>query len=203
MNVALSKQQRILVESSSDIARIMQQILLRESKYSRQRDHFWSIGISDKYQLLYVELISLGTKSASVEPMEVFKLAVQKDAKYMYICHNNPKSNVAPPKSYFTQTDRLIQVGKIVGVTLFDVIIIYPDSKDFLSFADVGHMEKLRKSKAFVPAYKQIQEIKKMLKEQIELEKAQKIAKKMLKSKFDPKIISSMTGLSLGAIERL
>jgi DNA repair protein RadC len=203
MNVALSKQQRILVESSGDIARIMQQILARESKYSRQRDHFWAIGISDKYQLLYVELISLGTKSSSVEPMEVYKLAVQKDAKFMYLCHNNANANAAPPKSYFTQTDRLIQVGKIVGVTLFDVIVIYPDSKDFLSFADVGHMERLSKSKAFVPAYKQIQEIKKMLKEQIELEKAQKIAKKMKKNKFEPKVISDLTGLTLGQIERL
>jgi len=203
MNITLTKTQKILVQSSGDIARIMQQILLRENRVSRLREHFWAIGLSEKFQLLYVELISFGAKSASVEPMEVFKMALQKDAKYLYLCHNNVKPDLAPPKAYFTQTDRLIQVGNIVGINVFDLIVIHPKSEDYLSFADVGHMEKLRQSKAFVPAYKQIQQIKKMLKDQIELEKAQKIARKMVKNKFDPKIISSMTGLTLGEIEKL
>lgn len=167
------------------------------------REHFWTIGLSDKFQLLYVELISFGAKSASVEPMEVFKLALQKDAKYMYLCHNNANPDKAPPKEYFTQTDRLIQVGNIVGINVYDLIVIYPKTEDFLSFADVGHMEKLRHSTAWIPPYKQIQQIKKLVKAQAISENTSKIAKQMIKNNFDPKIISSMTGLSLGEIERL
>ncbi|MEO5644734.1 MAG: JAB domain-containing protein [Bacteroidia bacterium] len=203
MNIALSKQQRILVESSGDIARIMQQILLRENRYSRQREHFWAIGLNDKFQLHFVELISFGLKSAGVEPMDVFKLAVQKDSKYLYVCHNNSNPELPVPKPYFSQTDRLIQVGKIVGVSLCDVIVIYPNSEDFLSFADVGHMEKLRKSKAFVPAYKQAQEIKKMMKEEIEFKNSQKIARALKKQKIDVKAIAAATGLTLGQIDKL
>jgi DNA repair protein RadC len=202
MNVKLTKTQRILVDSSNDLARIMQQILLRENKVSRQREHFWTIGLSAKFSLLYVELVSLGTKT-SVEPMEVFRLALQKDAQYLYLCHNNPKPDLAPPKEYFTQTDRLIQVGKIVGITVHDHLVINANTNDYLSFADVGHMEKLAKSTAWVPAYKQMKAIKKMANEEGQKTKARQIAKDMKKRKLDTDLISQLTGLTLGEIERL
>lgn len=203
MNITLTKTQKILVQSSADIARIMQQILLRENRVSRQREHFWTIGLSEKFSILYVELISFGTKSASVEPMEVFKLALQKDAKYMYLCHNNARPDLSPPKEYFTQTDRLIQVGNIVGINVYDLIVIHPKSEDFLSFADVGHMEKLRKSTAFVPAYKQIQQIKKMVSDQVKRANSEKIARVLKKKSVDMKVIVAATGLTLGEIEKL
>lgn len=203
MNITLTKTQKILVQSSGDIARIMQQILLRENRVSRQREHFWTIGLSEKFSILYVELISFGTKSASVEPMEVFKLALQKDAKYLYLCHNNSRADLAPPKEYFTQTDRLIQVGNIVGINVYDHIVIHPKSEDFLSFADVGHMAKLRQSKAWVPPYKQIKAIKKMATEQATIKRTYEMARGMKKKKIDPEIIAQISGLTLGEIEKL
>ncbi len=203
MNITLTKTQKILVQSSGDIARIMQQILLRENRVSRLREHFWAIGLGEKFQLLYVELISFGAKSASVEPMEVFKMALQKDAKYLYLCHNNVKPDLAPPKAYFTQTDRLIQVGNIVGIKVFDLIVIHPKSEDFLSFADVGHMEKLRQSKAWIPPYKQIKAIKKMAAQEAVKKDRISLARKMKKKKYDSNTISQLTGLTLGEIEKL
>lgn len=204
MNVKLTKTQRILVESSGDIARIMQQILLRENRVSRKREHLWTVGLSKELSILYVELVGLGTSTKNaVEPMEVFKLALQKDASHLYLCHNRPNDDMSARSQDKALTDRLIQVGNIVGINVYDHVIINSKSEDYLSFADVGIMGELRKSTAWVPPYQQIKAIKKMVKEQAISENTRKLAKQMKKNKLDADTISRITGLTLGEIEKL
>ena len=45
MNVKLFKDQKIKVKEASDIALIMQTILKRDNKLSREREHFWIVGL--------------------------------------------------------------------------------------------------------------------------------------------------------------
>lgn len=204
MNIQLTKTQKTLIQSSEDLARIMKQILLRENKLSRQREHVWTIGLDENFKMLYVELIAFGIPAKDkVQPMEIYKLPLQKDAKYLYICHNRKTDDMSAKADDKALTDRMIQVGNIVGITVFDHIVINSKTDDFLSYHDIGLMDELRKSMKWVPKFEQIKKIKEMAAEQAEIKKAQEIAKTMKKNKVDVELISKFTGLTIAEIEKL
>jgi DNA repair protein RadC len=204
MNVTLTKTQKILVQSSGDIARIMRQILLRENRISRQREHLWAVGLNADFSILYVELIAFGIPAkGKIKPMEIYRLALQKDAAYIYLCHNRKTADMAAQADDKALTDRMIQVGNIVGITFFDHVVINAKTEDFLSFQDVGLMDELRKSTAWVPKFEQIKKIRKVAAEEAEKKKAVSIAKTMKKNKVDLELISKFTGLSIDEIKKI
>ncbi|MFN8712544.1 MAG: JAB domain-containing protein [Bacteroidota bacterium] len=204
MNISLTKTQKILIESSDDIARIMRQILLRENRLSRQREHVWTIGLNEEFKMLYVELIAFGIPAKDkVQPMEIYRLPLQKDAKYLYICHNRKTADMSAKPDDKALTDRMIQVGNIVGITVFDHIIINSKTEDYLSYRDVGLMDELSKSTAWVPKFEMVKKIKKMANEEGQKQKARQIAKDMKKKKLDVELISQLTGLNIDEIEKL
>lgn len=204
MNVKLTKTQRILIESSGDIARIMRQILLRENRVSRQREHLWTIGLSEEYKMQYVELIAFGIPAKTkIQPMEIYRLALQKDCRYLYICHNRKTSDMAAQSDDKALTDRMIQVGNIVGIQVFDHIIINPKTEDFLSYRDVGLMEELSKSTAWVPKFEQVKKIKAIAKAEGARQRNIEIAKSLKKKRVDLNVISAATGLTIVELEKL
>lgn len=204
MNITLTKTQKILIQSSEDLARIMRQILLRENRLSRQREHVWTIGLNEEFKMLYVELIAFGIPANDkVQPMDIYRLPLQKDAKYLYLCHNRKTADMSAQADDKALTDRMIQVGNIVGITVFDHIVINAKTEDFLSYQDVGLMDELRKSTAWVPKFEMVKRIKKMASEESEKKTRRAIAKDMKKRKLDIELISQLTGLTLGEIEKL
>jgi DNA repair protein RadC len=204
MNVKLTKTQRILIESSGDIARIMRQILLRENRVSRQREHLWTIGLSEEYKMQYVELIAFGIPAKTkIQPMEIYRLALQKDCRYLYICHNRKTIDMTAQADDKALTDRMIQVGNIVGIQVFDHIIINPKTEDYLSYRDVGLMDELSKSTAWVPKFEQVKKIKALAKAEGARQRNIEIAKSLKKKNVDLNVISAATGLTLGEIEKL
>ncbi|HZS80961.1 MAG TPA: JAB domain-containing protein, partial [Herbaspirillum sp.] len=63
--------------------------------------------------ILYIELVSLGSvKSTIVEPMNVYRFAVMKNAVRVIAVHNHPSGNLTPSPHDKDTTDRLIQVGR-------------------------------------------------------------------------------------------
>lgn len=178
----------------------MQRILKRESEISKIREHFWVIGLDGDTRILYVELVSLGThESAPVEPMQVFKLALQKNALNLILCHNHTGTNIAPSMNDKDTTDRLIQVGKIIDIEVYDHIIISHKTKLFVSFEETGLMDKLQQSRMYVPSYKQTQAIKKAA----QFEGKQDMVRVMKKKKMSVKLIAEITGLTARQIERI
>ena len=78
-------------------------------------------------------------------------------------------------------TDRMIQVGKFVGIEVFDHIIINPKTEDFLSYRDVGLMEELSKSLAWVPKFEMVKKIKKVAAEEAHTKAMLNVAKSLKK----------------------
>ena len=206
MNVKITKSQKIKVLNSADLYQIMQQVLLRENKIDRNKEHFWTVGLDHVHRILYIELICVGTsKSTIVEPMQVYRIAVQKAASKLILVHNHPSGEVRPSDEDLEITDRLIQVGNILGITVADHLII--TEKTYSSLGDTDHMEKLRASNLYVPKYKQIQQISKEANEigrQQEREKVKKEMAIVLKNKgIDSTIIAEATGLSKTEVEKI
>ncbi|MDN3673019.1 JAB domain-containing protein [Flavobacterium branchiarum] len=156
MNIEITDNDKININSSDTLFRIMRRILLREDTIDREKEHFWMIGLNMANIIVYIELVSLGSVRATiVEPMNVYRVAVLKGATSVIAVHNHPSGNMTASEADKDETDRLIQVGKILNIKLLDHLIISTDN--FISFANIGLMEKLEQSIKYVPTY-QIQE---------------------------------------------
>nr|VFJ63361.1 MAG: DNA repair protein RadC [Candidatus Kentron sp. DK] len=152
MNIKLTAQEKIQVINGEDLFAIMQKILLRENKIDRDKEHFWIVGLDAGNRILFIELVSLGgVTSATVKPMETFRVAVLKNAVSAILVHNHTSRDLTPSDADKDLTDRLIQVGRILNIPVFDHIII--TTEDFLSFQYQGLMDELRRSLKWVPPY--------------------------------------------------
>lgn len=195
MNVTLTKSQKIKLLCSDDIYKVMQQVLLRENKIDRNKEHFWTIGLDNAYRILYIELISLGTTtSAPVEPMQVFRVAVQKAALHMILVHNHPSGNLRHSEEDTTVTDRLVQVGNILGIEVIEHLIISETS--YNSFNDTGLLEQIKQSTRFVPNYKLQEKIKKEAAEIAKQQEKKEIAQQLKNKGFTIAQIVELTGIS-------
>jgi len=202
MNIKLTEAEKIKILNSDDIYGIMQQILLREHKIDQNREHFWVIGLENNNRILFIELISLGTVNKTfAEPMEVFSFALQKRAVKIILCHNHPSGELKPSEKDKDISDKLIQVGFIVDTPIVDHLII--SDKSYLSFKDIGLLDKLEKSTKYVPAYVLKQRFKKEATEIAEKKKTIEIAKEFKRRGIDEQTIADSTGLSLEEVQKL
>lgn len=194
MNVRLTQEQKIKVLNSEDLYKVMQQVLLRENKIDRNKEHFWVVCLASNNQILLIELISLGTVNQTlVEPMEVFSFALQKRAVQIIMVHNHPSGELKPTKGDIEVTDKMLAIGKFVNVPVIDHLIITEEK--YYSFVDSGMLEKIEKETTYDLSFKQIDELKKEI-AGIEKKKALEIAQAFLKRGIDVKIIAESTGLS-------
>jgi DNA repair protein RadC len=159
MTIKIPNKDKIKILSSDDVYGVMQRILLSEQKVDQDKEHFWMIGLSMNSRILYIELVSMGSvKVTSIEPMNVYRWAVQKGAVKVIFVHNHPSGELKPSEVDLDITDRLIQVGRILNIEAIDHLII--SKKSYLSFSDTGLFEKLKQSTKWVPQYELIARIK-------------------------------------------
>lgn len=152
MNIKIPEKQKIKILNSDDVFEIMQKVLRRENKIDRDKEHFWIIGLNVKSKILFIELVSMGSvKSSTVEPMNVFRVAVLKGATQAIFVHNHPSGEISPSEDDKDLTDRLIQVGRILAINVIDHLII--TLKSYLSFKDIRLLQELRESTKWVPNY--------------------------------------------------
>lgn len=202
MDIKLTEAERIKILTSDDLYTIMQAILLREQKIDRNKEHFWIIGLANNLQLLFVELIGLGTvNKVLINPMEVFSFALQKRAVKIMLCHNHPSGELKPSEDDKDTTDRMIQVGRIVGTPVLDHLII--TERSYLSFEDLGLMEELGQSTKYVPAYELIERIKAETLAIGRRDKAIEIAKELKRMDLDVETIARLTKLTIEEIKGL
>lgn len=205
MNIPLSDDERIKILNGNDLYGVMQKILLREEKIDQDREHFWVVGLANNQRILFIELISLGSVNQTIaEPMEVFSLALQKRSVSIVIVHNHPSGELTPSLRDKDTTDRLIQVGKIVNLEVYDHLII--STNTYLSFRDIGLMDELKLSTKYVPQYQLEEKYKKQAQELVErnavLVKSE-IALGMISAGMDVEVVSKITGLPVEEIRRL
>lgn len=203
MNVKLTNEQKIKVTNPDDIFLIMQQILMRENKIGRDKEHFWIVGLSAKNRILFIELISLGTVSRSlVHPMEVFSFALQKRAVHLILVHNHPSGELEPSIEDKDITDRLLQNSLFLEVPIIDHLII--SENEYFSFTDSGLLDELRQSKKYVTPYKQEEDrLRNEGKVQGEKDKAIEMARIMKGDGESIDKIEKYTQLSREEIERI
>lgn len=203
MNVRLTPEQKIKILNADDVYKIMQQILLRENKISRNQEHFWVVGLNTKNKILFIELIGLGTVNrVNANPPDVFRMGIYKLAVSMILVHNHPSGDLTPSQADLDMTDRMLKVGQLINIEVLDHLII--SEKGFTSFENINAMQQLRTSGLFEIVEREKLEIQKWKldaeRTRAERAKALDIAKKMKAKGFDEKTIKELTGLLVGDI---
>ncbi|MCO6507794.1 MAG: hypothetical protein J6578_03230 [Snodgrassella sp.] len=187
MDIKLAKHDKRYIESTDDVYSIMQRVLLRENKIDQEKEHLWIIGMNQRGYILYIELIALGSyKAVNIEPMNVFRVAVMKNASRVILVHNHPSGSLIPSEEDKDITDRLIQVARILNIELTDHLIITPRS--YISFRTTRLMEELEQSLKYVPPYQVVERIRKeekqIAKEQLAVEKGKTKAEREKREKL-------------------
>ena len=67
------------------------------------------------------------TNSSNVTPKDVFREGVRCNAVSMILVHNHPAGSINPSKSDIELTSEFIKLGKMMGITITDHIIIAQD----------------------------------------------------------------------------
>lgn len=105
--------------------------------FTANKEHFFSLHLNAKNQLIREVLVSIGSLSTSVvHPREVFAPAVRDSTAALIFLHNHPSGDPAPSREDRECTRRLIHAGQILGIRVLDHIVLGYD--DYYSFADAG-----------------------------------------------------------------
>lgn len=81
--------------------------------------------------------VSTGSLSASiVHPRDVFQRAILQNAAAIILCHNHPSGNLEPSEKDISLTRKLVEAGKIMGIEVFDHLII--SDNNYLSMRGEG-----------------------------------------------------------------
>ena len=84
--------------------------------------------LNTKNKIVAVHEISRGTLNSSmVHPREVFKPAILHNAAAIICFHNHPSGDPEPSKEDIKITNCLVEASKIIGIEIFDHIIIGDD----------------------------------------------------------------------------
>lgn len=137
MTIRLKPHQKIHIQSSADIYRVLQPILLRISKLNRDREHCWLMHLDASQRVRCVELLAVGTqRTVLIDPMDVFHRAIVRRASSVVVIHNHPSGNLKPSGADKMMTEKLMQTSRFANVRMLDHLII--SEEGYYSFADEG-----------------------------------------------------------------
>ena len=121
------------IRSSANASTILQNYLA-----DVDREHFVVLLLNQKNRVIGVHTVSVGSLSASVvHPRETFKAAILANAAAIICGHNHPSGDCQPSREDRAITTRLVESGKLLGISVLDHVIIGDENKYF-SFADEG-----------------------------------------------------------------
>ncbi|MBI3769417.1 MAG: DNA repair protein RadC [Deltaproteobacteria bacterium] len=102
-----------------------------------RKEQFHVLLLDGKNRLIKEVRISEGSLTASlVHPREVFVPVIEESAAAIILVHNHPSGDPTPSAEDVAITERLRQVGEIMGVGVLDHVVI-GDGR-YVSFADEG-----------------------------------------------------------------
>lgn len=89
------------------------------------REHFVVMCLDTKNRVNALNTVSIGTlNSSQVHPREVFKPAILANSASIILVHNHPSGDPTPSQEDITVTKRLSEAGQILGIQVFDHIIL-------------------------------------------------------------------------------
>jgi len=109
--------------------------LIKSKLKDYHKEHFYIIVLNSRNHS--IAEVSVGSLNASiVHPREVFAEAIKNKAASVIFAHNHPSGDPEPSEDDLVITKKLVESGKILGIEVFDHIIVVKDN--FFSFKNKG-----------------------------------------------------------------
>lgn len=100
------------------------QLMLPECK-GKKAEYFFVLTLNSRGQVTGHELVSKGSLTSTVvHPREVFKAAINRCAASVILVHNHPSGDPEPSDDDIALTRRLVEAGKLLGISVQDHVII-------------------------------------------------------------------------------
>ena len=110
------------IESPGDIVRFAREVLEMEEM---AEENFIVVCLNTKNKIAGVHTVSIGSLNATiVHPREVFKAALLNNASAIICLHNHPSGDPQPSRADIETTRRLADAGDILGIEVFDHVVI-------------------------------------------------------------------------------
>jgi len=104
---------------------------------NENQEYFYCLYLDSNKKVLKEKLLFMGTVNQSmVHPRDIFKEAYTVNATAFICIHNHPTGDVRPSKEDKIVTQRLNQIGELMGIKLVDHVIV-GDGK-YYSFLENG-----------------------------------------------------------------
>ena len=100
-------------------------LVMEEFRYYRE-EHFSLLFLDTRNQVLNKKHdVSIGSLNASiVHPREAFRAAIAHTAAAIILVHNHPSGDPTPSKEDIAITARMVEAGTLLGIPVFDHLII-------------------------------------------------------------------------------
>jgi DNA repair protein RadC len=124
--------ERIKIASSNDIYQLFHPILA-----DLPHEEFWVVFLNRSNKIIDKQKISQGGISGTVTDVRIIlKMAIEKFATSLILCHNHPSGNNKPSDADITITKKIKESGTLMDISLLDHLIITDGY--YYSFADEG-----------------------------------------------------------------
>jgi DNA repair protein RadC len=138
---AIEFTKRFLIKDSIKIQSIKDVMPIVDELKDKKQEYFLTLTLDGASNLIQKRIVFIGTLTQSiVHPREVFADAISDRAAGIIFVHNHPSGNTNPSEEDFAVTERLLDVAKVVGIDVFDHIIIGKDR--YFSFQAEGLLRK-------------------------------------------------------------
>ena len=138
----------LALTSSQDAYYIIRKILYGKKRAPLLKEHFLTIALNHASRILNIEVVSLGSNTATLaEAQDVFRIPIQKAASKVILIHNHPSGMLNPSEKDLDLTNKLIQAGLMFNIKVIDHLIVTTHS--YYSFCDNGKIEELRWDKKY------------------------------------------------------
>ncbi len=108
------------IKTSEDVAKLFME-RFREFK----KEYFSIVNLTSKNNMINHQTVSIGNLSESLaHPREIFHSAIKNCASRIILVHNHPSGDPSPSEADLQLTERLIEAGELLGITVLDHVII-------------------------------------------------------------------------------
>lgn len=132
INVQNTKEEETIIKKSLDVFE-----LFKGTFDDKEQEYFYCLYLDNRKKVKKKKLLFIGTINYSVvHPREIFKEAYMVGAVSIIIVRNHPTGNVNPSVQDIETTKKIVQVGRLLGITVDDHVII--GQNNYYSFFENG-----------------------------------------------------------------
>ncbi len=113
---------------------------IKDELENEKRELLVAIMLDVKGCVICKKIVTIGTLSRTlIHPREVFYFAIRHNAASLILAHNHPSGDPTPSKDDLRATENLVAVGKMMGIPVYDHIIV--GYKRYISLRDLHSRE--------------------------------------------------------------